>query len=344
MSRPQGPDVRHRRRSSSRASAQASVPPCSPTGAIPVALAATPTHQIQSVQYKQANGPTQIIPIPEGGGQAQRTVAFPEGRLSFEYWGDFTNDGPETASSATGSRTCSWTRPSRSVAITNPNPFRTFVIKRAMRVDVDATDPLSGLTTDPSGLPGASTPQDGAGGPSRPPPWTCAPTRPPPPSPTACSRRGSAPAPCSSELSGAVRCCHAARARPPPARSRGGASTALRQPRELPDRRPDRHPPWHRTHHQLAQHPQRDPERPLPRWRLPGDPVAQAPGEGTDRAAAQGLQLQALRLRRSRQGCRRRPPEGDPPAARQRQRSLSHARPPLCGDRARHEMDRRGSL
>ena len=132
-------------------SAQASVPACSQTGAIPVALAAVPGHAVQSVQYKQANGPTQVIPIDEGAGQAQRTVAFPEGRLSFEYWGDFTNDGP---GGQLGHRFANVlvdkTKPS--LAIANPNPFRTFVIKRAVKVDVDASDSLSGLTRDPSGL------------------------------------------------------------------------------------------------------------------------------------------------------------------------------------------------
>ena len=159
LSRPQGPDC-DIGAVEFEGSAQASVPPCSQTGAIPVALAATPTHQVESVQYKQANGPTQIIPIPEMGGQAQRTVAFPEGRLSFEYWGDFTNDGDD---GQLGHRFTNVlvdkTKPR--VAVTNPNRFRTFVIRRAVRVDVDAADPLSGLVTDPSGLQRINTARRG---------------------------------------------------------------------------------------------------------------------------------------------------------------------------------------
>ena len=131
-------------------SAQAAVPACSQTGAIPLALAAVPGHQVQGVQYRLASGPVQNVPIQEGGSQAQRTVTFPEGRLSLEYWGDFTNDG---SSGQLGHRFTSLLvdRTKPSVAITNPNRFRTFVIRRAIRVNVGASDPLSGLTSDPSG-------------------------------------------------------------------------------------------------------------------------------------------------------------------------------------------------
>jgi hypothetical protein len=48
------------------------------------------------------------------------------------------------------------------VAVENPNPFKVFVIKRRVEVNVDAGDALSGLTTDPSGTQRIATATRGA--------------------------------------------------------------------------------------------------------------------------------------------------------------------------------------
>lgn len=130
--------------------AVAAIPACSQSGAIPVTITAVPGQGVQSIQYRAAGGPTQIVPIPQGGSQAQRTVTLPEGRAAFEYWGDFTND-PSTGQP--GHRTASVLvdRTKPTVAVTNPNRFDVFVIKRRPAVQVSASDSLSGLTSDPSG-------------------------------------------------------------------------------------------------------------------------------------------------------------------------------------------------
>ena len=128
--------------------ASAAVPPCSPTGQIPVTLDDPPGGDIVNMTYRlNGSGELQLDTGPVASGPFVRTLPLSEGRHQLEYWGQWTN-GSETGHNVAGVLV-DQTKPR--VAVTNPAPFRVFVIKRNVKVDVDAADALSGLTSDPSG-------------------------------------------------------------------------------------------------------------------------------------------------------------------------------------------------
>ncbi len=148
--------------------AAAAIPTCSPTGVIPVNLTAanataTAKHGVEALHYRIGGAGEQIIATPEGsGGQAQRSITFgSEGRIPLEYWGDFTNDpGSGQVNHRFTSVLVDKTRPQ--VAVRNRSRYAVFVIKRRINVDVSASDPISGLTANPSGSAPISTATRGA--------------------------------------------------------------------------------------------------------------------------------------------------------------------------------------
>lgn len=128
--------------------ASASVPPCSATGNIPVNLDDPPGGDVEGLIYTLDDGPVQSLDTgPPRGGPFTTTLRIAEGRHRLVYWGQWTN-GIEKGRNAQDVLV-DQTRPS--VAVENPAPFRVFVIKRRVSVNVKAGDALSGLVTDPSG-------------------------------------------------------------------------------------------------------------------------------------------------------------------------------------------------
>ena len=103
-------------------------------------------------------GPELEVDLPPTNGPLGTFVTLPEGRQQFEYWGEWTN-GEEAGHNF---RTALVDKTDPQVEVDNPNPFKVFVIKRRVRVNVDASDSLSGLTVDPSGSPRLATSSRGS--------------------------------------------------------------------------------------------------------------------------------------------------------------------------------------
>lgn len=141
--------------------ATAAVPPCSPTGVIPVNLRAATGHGVEALHYRAGGAGELIVPTPEGGSQTQRSITFGEGRTGLEYWGDFTND-PDSGQVNHQFTSVLVDKTKPQVSVQNPSPFAIFVIKRRVNVQVAANDQLSGLTTNPSGTAPISTTSRGA--------------------------------------------------------------------------------------------------------------------------------------------------------------------------------------
>jgi len=125
----------------------ATIPTCSPTGVIPLSLAAPPGGTVVGVKYSVNGGPTiQKQTGGAGGTLTPTSVTLPEGRNRLEYWGWWTN-GDERGH---GLRPSLVDKTDPTVSVENNQRFSIFVITRRATVDVSAADALSGLTTNPS--------------------------------------------------------------------------------------------------------------------------------------------------------------------------------------------------
>ena len=139
--------------------ASAAVPPCSPTGNIPVNLDEPPGGDVEGLFFTLNGGAVQTLDTgPPTNGPFTTTLRVSEGRYRLVYWGQWTN-GEERGRNAQ-SLLVDQTRPR--VTVENPAPFRVFVIRRRVNVNVEATDALSGLATDPSGRRPLDTARRGA--------------------------------------------------------------------------------------------------------------------------------------------------------------------------------------
>ena len=125
----------------------AEVPPCSPTGVIPINLDSAPGGTVLGLSFRVDGGPLQDQDTGDSGGVVTPTsVTLAEGRSTLEYFGRWTN-GVE-AGSGVNNVLVDKTRPV--VDVQQPQGQSIFVITRQATVNVSAADPLSGLTQDPN--------------------------------------------------------------------------------------------------------------------------------------------------------------------------------------------------
>ncbi len=136
------------------------VPDCTREGKIPFTV--TPTaNGLEGFRYKVNGGPTQTVPL-SGNATASGTLTFPEGRRAVEFWGDSFPTGEVDGGEFNHHfPTVVVDRTNPTVAVQNPNRFKVFVIKRAVKVNVNAADSISGLTQNPSGAPRIDTARRG---------------------------------------------------------------------------------------------------------------------------------------------------------------------------------------
>jgi hypothetical protein len=126
----------------------ADIPPCSPTGVIPLSLDAAPGGTVEGLSYSVGGGPPIVQDTGDSGAPVTpTTVTIPEGRTTLEYFGRWTN-GEETGPGV-DNVLVDKTRPTVDVA--SQGGQNIFVITRRARVNVSAADALSGLVQDPSG-------------------------------------------------------------------------------------------------------------------------------------------------------------------------------------------------
>ena len=145
--------------------AQVQVPPCSRSGRLPFSIFSPPETGVEALDYTIDGGSVQSplrVPIAGGANSGSGTIDIPEGRRRLEYWADSFPTGTQLGvqlKHATPLVVVDRTNPQ--VAVKNPNPFKVFVIKRSTKVDVSASDSISGLVTDPSGTRQIDTSQRG---------------------------------------------------------------------------------------------------------------------------------------------------------------------------------------
>lgn len=139
--------------------ASAAVPPCSPTGNIPVNLDEPPGGDVEGLIYTLNGSAVQTLDTgPPTNGPLTTTLRIAEGRHRLVYWGQWTN-GVERGRNAQNVLV-DQTKPR--VTVRSPAPFPVFVIKRRENVNVEAADALSGLVVDPSGRRELDTSRRGA--------------------------------------------------------------------------------------------------------------------------------------------------------------------------------------
>jgi len=125
----------------------ATVPNCSPTGVIPLALDEPPGGDVDKLLYKVSGGPELQNDVSDvGDPPTPASVAIPEGRNTLEYWGQWTNG----VQRAHGFQNVLVDKTRPTVEVESERGQAIFVITRRARVNVDAADALSGLVQDPS--------------------------------------------------------------------------------------------------------------------------------------------------------------------------------------------------
>jgi len=125
----------------------ATVPDCSPTGVIPLALDEPPGGDVDRLLYK-VNGGAELQSdlVDVGEPPTPASVVIPEGRNTLEYWGQWTNGIQQ----GHGLQNVLVDKTKPSVDVERPDGDSIFVITRRERVNVSAADALSGLVQDPS--------------------------------------------------------------------------------------------------------------------------------------------------------------------------------------------------
>jgi hypothetical protein len=125
----------------------ATVPDCSPTGVIPLALDEPPGGDVDRLLYRVSGGPQLENDLVDAGEPPTPTsVTIPEGRNTLEYWGQWTNGVQQ--GHGFQNVLVDQTRPA--VDVENERGRSIFVITRRARVNVAAADALSGLVQNPS--------------------------------------------------------------------------------------------------------------------------------------------------------------------------------------------------
>jgi hypothetical protein len=145
--------------------AKVEIPPCSQTGRLPFRVDSPPETGAEALDYTVDGGDPQtpLRVLGTGASSFSGTIEIPEGRRRLEYWADSFPTGIDKGvqlKHATPLVVVDRTDPR--VAVSNPNEFRVFVIKRRANVEVTATDAISGLVHDPSGERPLDTSRRGA--------------------------------------------------------------------------------------------------------------------------------------------------------------------------------------
>lgn len=146
--------------------AEVEVPPCSRSGQLPFSVFSPPeSGGVEALDYTIDGGNPQapLRAMLGGGLSATGTITIPEGRRRLEYWADSFPTGTDKGVELkhhTPLVVVDRTRPQ--VAVSNPNPFKVFVIRRRANVEVSAADSISGLVVDPSGRRALDTSRRGA--------------------------------------------------------------------------------------------------------------------------------------------------------------------------------------
>ena len=126
----------------------ASVPDCSPTGVIPLALDEPPGGDVDRLLYKVNGGAELQNDLTDVGEPPTPTsVVIPEGRNTLEYWGQWTNGIQQ----GHGFQDVLVDKTTPTVDVERPDGESIFVITRRETVNVSAADALSGLVQNPSG-------------------------------------------------------------------------------------------------------------------------------------------------------------------------------------------------
>jgi hypothetical protein len=142
--------------------AQAQIPDCTRTGEIPFNVTAPPASGVEALQYKVDGGGQQTFGF-SGGATANGMLTIPaEGRHPLEYWADTFPVGPDGGEFNHHTPVVVVDRTNPTVAVKNPNKYNVFVIKRGVKVNVNAADSISGLKANPTGAAGISTARRGA--------------------------------------------------------------------------------------------------------------------------------------------------------------------------------------
>jgi hypothetical protein len=129
-----------------RASAQ--IPNCSPNGQIQLALDEPPGGDVVGLSYRIDGGPEiQENTGDVGEAPTPASVTLPEGRHTLEYFGRWTN-GIEQGHGLDNALVDK-TRPR--VDVRSEQRSQIYVIRRRATINVQASDALSGLVSDPSG-------------------------------------------------------------------------------------------------------------------------------------------------------------------------------------------------
>jgi hypothetical protein len=128
--------------------ASATVPDCSPTGVIPLALDSAPGGTVVGLSYKVGGGPELQNDTGDSGQPLTPTsVTIPEeGRTTLEYWGRWTNGIQQ----GRGLQNVLVDKSQPTVEVESPQGESIFVITRRETVNVAAADRVSGLVQDPS--------------------------------------------------------------------------------------------------------------------------------------------------------------------------------------------------
>ncbi len=126
----------------------ATVPDCSPTGVIPLALDEPPGGDVDRLLYKVNGGAELQNDLTDAGEPPTPTsVVIAEGRNTLEYWGQWTNGVQQ----GHGFQNVLVDKTQPTIDVAQPDGESIFVITRRETVNVNAADALSGLVQDPSG-------------------------------------------------------------------------------------------------------------------------------------------------------------------------------------------------
>ena len=145
--------------------AKVDVPPCSQSGKLPFSVNSPPETGVEALNYTVDGGdPADPQRILASGASSQTgTLEIAEGRHRLEYWADSFPTGIDKGVQLKHSTPLVVVdRTDPRVAVSNPNQFRVFVIRRRANVEVTATDSISGLVLDPSGTRRLDTTRRGA--------------------------------------------------------------------------------------------------------------------------------------------------------------------------------------